>query len=86
MELDDEWRKSFELFLHFRTAKIQDLEGIENELIDNDTKRIWLTNTLPYQSDMDAAIRQAFPTENSSRTSQTKWNVKRRIRIDMNSN
>ena len=51
------------LFLHFWTAKIQDLEGIEDKLVDDDTKRIWLTNTLSYQSDMDAAIRQAITTE-----------------------
>jgi hypothetical protein len=45
MKLDDKWRKSFESFLHFWTAKVQDLEAIEDKLVDDDTKRIWLTNT-----------------------------------------
>jgi hypothetical protein len=31
MKLDDKWRKSYESFLHFWTAKIQDLEGIEDK-------------------------------------------------------
>ena len=80
MKLDDKWRKSFESFLHFWTAKIQDLEGIEDKLVDDDTKRIWLTNTLSYQSDMDAAIRQAITTEltihgtkGSSTTASIPW-------------
>jgi len=57
MKLDDKWRKSFESFLHFWTAKVQDLEGIEDKLVDDDTRRIWVTYTLSSQPDMDAAIR-----------------------------
>jgi hypothetical protein len=30
MKLDDKWRKSYESFIHFWTAKIQDLEDIED--------------------------------------------------------
>jgi hypothetical protein len=63
MKLDDKWRKSFELYLHFWIAKIQDLEGIQDKPVDDDTKRIWVTNTLSSQPDMDAAIRQAITTE-----------------------
>jgi hypothetical protein len=63
MKLDDKWRKSFESFIHFWTAKVQDLEGIENKSVDDETKRIWLTNTLSSQSDMDAAICQAITTQ-----------------------
>jgi hypothetical protein len=36
MKLADNWRKSFESFLHFWT----DLEGIEDKLVDDDTRRI----------------------------------------------
>ena len=63
MKLDDKWRKTFESFLHFWTAKVQELEGIEDKPVDDDVKRIWLTNTLSSQTDMDAAIRQAITTE-----------------------
>jgi hypothetical protein len=57
MKLDDKCQKSFELFLHFWTAKVQDLKGIEDKLVEDDTMRICLTNTLSSQPDMDAAIR-----------------------------
>jgi hypothetical protein len=63
MKLDDKWRKSFEDFLNFWTAKDQDLEGIEARLVDDDTKRIWLTSILSSQPDMDAAIHQTITTE-----------------------
>jgi hypothetical protein len=63
MKLDYKWRKSFESFLHFWTAKAQHLEGIEDKLVDDDTRRIWMTITLSSQPDMDAAIRQSITTE-----------------------
>jgi hypothetical protein len=31
--------------LNLWTAKSQDIEGIEDKLFDDDTQRIWLTNT-----------------------------------------
>jgi hypothetical protein len=34
MKVDDKWRKSYESFLHFWTAKIQDLEGIKDKPLD----------------------------------------------------
>jgi hypothetical protein len=40
MKLDDKWRKRYESFLHFWTAKIQDLEGIDDKPVDDKTKRI----------------------------------------------
>jgi len=80
MKLDDKWRKTFESFLHFWTAKVQELEGIEDKLVDDDVKRIWLTNTLSSQPDMDAAIRQTITTKltihgvkGSSTTSTIPW-------------
>jgi hypothetical protein len=63
VKLEDKWCKSFESFLHFLTAKVQDLKGIEDQLVDDDTKRIWLTNTLFSHPDMDASIRQTITTE-----------------------
>ena len=63
MKLDDKWRKGFETFLHHWTSKVQELETITDKAIDDETKRIWLTNTLQGQKDMDSAIRQAITTE-----------------------
>jgi hypothetical protein len=63
MKLDDKWRKSFKFFLHFWTAKVQDLEDIEDILVDDDTRRIWLTNTSSSQPNMDAAICQTITTK-----------------------
>jgi hypothetical protein len=63
MKLDDKWRKGFESFLHFWSAKVQELEGIEDKSVCDETKRIWLTNTLSSQSDIDDAICQAISTE-----------------------
>jgi hypothetical protein len=63
MKLDDKWRKFCESFLHYCTATVQDLEGIEDKLVDDDIKRIWFTNTLSIQPEMDAAIRHAITTE-----------------------
>jgi hypothetical protein len=55
MRLDSKWRKGFE--------KIQELEGIEDKSIDDDTKRTWLIQTLEGQEDMNNAVRQAITTE-----------------------
>jgi hypothetical protein len=63
MKLDDKWRKSFKSSLHFWTAKVQDLEGIEDKLVDDDTRRIWLTKTLSQLPDKDAAICQTITTK-----------------------
>jgi hypothetical protein len=48
---------------HFWIAEIQDLEGIEDKLVDDDTRRIWRTNTLSSQLDIDAAIHQTITTK-----------------------
>ena len=63
MKLDDKWRKGFETFLTHWSNKVQELETIEDKVVDNDTKQIWLTNTLLGQKDMDNAVRQAITTE-----------------------
>jgi hypothetical protein len=78
IKLDDNWRNSYELVLHFWTSKIQDLEGIDDKPVDDKTKRIWLTNTLTSQPEMDAAIRQAITTEltiHGTKGSSTKTSV-----------
>jgi hypothetical protein len=46
MKLDDKWRKPYATFLNLWSSRIQELESIEDEAIDDDTKCIWLTNTL----------------------------------------
>jgi hypothetical protein len=38
VKLDEKWRKCYESFLHFLTTKIQDLEGIEDNPVDDKTK------------------------------------------------
>jgi hypothetical protein len=63
MKLDDKWHKSFASYLHFWTTKFQDLESIEDILVDDDTWRIWLTNTLSRQTNMDAANCHTITTE-----------------------
>jgi hypothetical protein len=64
MKLDNKWRKSFESFLQVWTAKFQDIKGIEDKVVDDDTKCIWLTNTLSREPDMDAAILQTINITN----------------------
>jgi len=63
MKLDDKWRKKYETFLNVWVNKVQELESIEDKLVDDETKRIWLTNTLQSNKDMDSAVRQAITTE-----------------------
>ena len=63
MKLDDKWRKSYETFLNHWISRVQELESIEDKDVDDDTKRIWLTNTLQSHKEMNNAIRQAFTTE-----------------------
>ena len=63
LKLDDKWRKSYESFLNFWTTKAQELESIEDKDVDDDTKRIWLTNSLQSHKEMNSAIRQAVTTE-----------------------
>ena len=80
MKLDDKWRKGYETFLTFWSSKVQELESIEDKSIDDDTKRIWLTNTLQSHKDMNSAVRQAITTEltfsgmnKTSSTKQVSW-------------
>jgi Reverse transcriptase (RNA-dependent DNA polymerase) len=79
MKLDDKWRKGFETFLTHWSNKVQELESIEDQIVDDNTKRIWLTNTLLGQKDMDDAVRQAMTTEltmagmSGGSTTQVSW-------------
>jgi hypothetical protein len=56
MKLDDRWQKGFETFLHHWTSKVQELETITDKAIDDETKRIWLTNTLQGQKVVDIDV------------------------------
>jgi hypothetical protein len=58
MNLDDKWRKSFVTFLNSWCCRVQELESIEDKSVDDETKRIWLTN-----KEMNSAVRQAITTE-----------------------
>jgi hypothetical protein len=61
--LDDKWRKSYAAFLNLWCSHVQELESIIDKAVDDDTKRIWLTNTLQSHKEMNNAIRQAITTE-----------------------
>ena len=65
MRLDDKWKSSFETFLNHWSTKVLDLERTQDKSVDDDTKRIWLTNTLETQKQMKAAIDQAYVTEST---------------------
>jgi len=80
MKLDEKWKKNFETFLTFWSGRIQDLENIEDKPVDDDTKRIWLTNTLQSHKDMNVTICQAITTEltfigmnSTSTNTQVSW-------------
>jgi hypothetical protein len=51
MKLDDEWRKSFESFLHFMDCQT------------SGSRRIWPTDTLSSQPDIETGIHQEITTE-----------------------
>jgi hypothetical protein len=81
MKLNDKWRNGYEAFLNHWSNKILDLETMEDKAIDDDTKRIWLTNTLNGQKDMNSAVCHAITTElplcgmqGLSTTKQVSWN------------
>jgi hypothetical protein len=46
---DDKFHYLFESFLYFWTAKDQDLEGIEENLVDDVTRCIWLASAKRHQ-------------------------------------
>jgi hypothetical protein len=62
IKLDDKWSMSFESFPNFWRAKVQGLDAIEDKLVDDDTQRIWLTNTLSSQPVMEDGICQTITT------------------------
>jgi Reverse transcriptase (RNA-dependent DNA polymerase) len=63
LRLDEKWRSGYEQFLTSWTSKVLELEAIEDHPVPDDTKRIWLTNTLMSHTAMTAAVRQATTTE-----------------------
>jgi hypothetical protein len=63
MKLDDKWRKSCASFLNLWCSRVQELESIEDKAVDEDTKCIWLTNTLQSHNKMKNGIHQAITTE-----------------------
>jgi hypothetical protein len=63
MKLDDKWRKSSATFLNLWCSCVQELEIIEDKVVDDDTKNIWLTNTLQSHKEMNNAICQAITME-----------------------
>jgi hypothetical protein len=63
LKLDDKWRTSYETFLTSWTSKLQELETIEDQVIPDQTKRIWITSSLSTHKEMHDAIRQATTTE-----------------------
>ena len=81
LSLDEKWRSTYEQFLTTWTTKIQDLKNIEDKPIDEDTKRIWLTNTLQGHRAMTAAVRTATTTELtlSSMTTTTSASMTNRL-------
>ena len=46
MKMEDSWRKGCVSFLSMWKKKILDLEDLENNVVDDSTKRKWITNTL----------------------------------------
>jgi hypothetical protein len=63
MKLDDKWRKPYATFLNLWSSLVQELEIIEDKAVDDDTKRIWLTNALQGHEEMNSAICQAITTK-----------------------
>jgi hypothetical protein len=65
MKLDDNGAmcKSYATFLNLGCSRVQELESIKDKAVDDDTKRIWLTNTLQSHKEMNNAIFQAITTE-----------------------
>jgi hypothetical protein len=62
-KMDEKWCSGYENFLNLWTTKTQDLESVEDSIIDDQTKHIWLTATLQSNSDMHSAIRQSQTTQ-----------------------
>jgi hypothetical protein len=63
MKNDDKWRKPFATFLNLWCSHVQELVSIEDKSVDDETKRIWLINTLQSHKEMNSAVCQAITTE-----------------------
>ena len=80
LKLDDKWRTGYEQFLNHWLNRVLELEFIEDTVVDDNTRRIWLTNSLLGHPEMTSAIRQATTTEltivglaTGSSTTQVSW-------------
>ena len=63
LRYDDKWKKSSETFLLHWQSNILELEQLEDKLVDESTKRLWLTATLSTKSHMATCLNQAKVTE-----------------------
>ena len=63
LRYDDKWKKSSEAFLLHWQSNILELEQLEDKLVDESTKRLWLTATLSTKSHMATCLNQAKVTE-----------------------
>ena len=61
--LDNSYKKSSESFLMGWSHKIMDLESIENSMVPDKDKRIWLTTALSGHKELSSAIRNATVVE-----------------------
>ena len=61
--LENSYKKSSESFLMAWSHKIMDLECIENEMVPDKDKRIWLTTALSGHKELNNAIRHAATIE-----------------------
>jgi hypothetical protein len=50
-------------YFTFWSSKVQELESIEDKNIDDDTKQIWLTNSILGQKHLDETVCQSISTE-----------------------
>ena len=60
LRFDDKWKKSSETFLLHWQSKILELEQLEDKLVDESTKRLWLTATLSTKSHMATCLNQEW--------------------------
>jgi hypothetical protein len=63
MKLDDKWKASYEEFLNHWSTKIYELETLEDIIVDDEQRRIWLTSALIGNNAMQQTIRNAQTNE-----------------------
>jgi hypothetical protein len=63
LRFNDTWKRGSEAFLQHWQSKILELEQLEDAIIDDKTKRLWLTATLSTKAHMASCLTQAKVTE-----------------------